>query len=76
MGYLSVKDTLRVGVDGISLAQDREKWRALVNAVMNLRIFHKMLGNYRLATQLMSSRVVLSSIEEWCLLGWYAVWQL
>jgi hypothetical protein len=26
------------GVDWIGLAQDREKWRALVNAVMNLRV--------------------------------------
>jgi hypothetical protein len=26
------------GVDWIGLAQDRNKWRALVNAVMNLRV--------------------------------------
>jgi hypothetical protein len=26
------------GVDWIALAQDRGKWRALVNAVMNLRV--------------------------------------
>jgi hypothetical protein len=26
------------GVDWIGLAQDRDKWRALANAVMNLRI--------------------------------------
>jgi hypothetical protein len=26
------------GVDWIGLAKDREKWRALVNAVMNLRV--------------------------------------
>jgi hypothetical protein len=26
------------GVDWIGLAQDRDKWRALVNTVMNLRI--------------------------------------
>jgi hypothetical protein len=26
------------GVDWIGLAQDRDKWRALVNAAMNLRV--------------------------------------
>jgi hypothetical protein len=26
------------GVDWIGLAQDRDKWRPLVNAVMNLRV--------------------------------------
>jgi hypothetical protein len=45
-------------VDWIGLAQDRNRWRALVNSVMNLR-----LGNYRVATQLVASRIVLSSIE-------------
>jgi hypothetical protein len=27
-----------VGIDWISLAQDRDKWKALVNAVMNLTV--------------------------------------
>jgi hypothetical protein len=26
------------GVDWIALAQDRDRWRALVNAAMNLRV--------------------------------------
>jgi hypothetical protein len=33
------------GVDWIGLAQDRDKLRALVTAVMNFG-FHKMLRNY------------------------------
>jgi hypothetical protein len=47
-------------VDWIGLARDRNKWKALVNAVMNLRV-RQNAG--KVAIQLVVSRVVLSSIE-------------
>jgi hypothetical protein len=40
-------DLLDIGlnvVDWIGLAQDRYRWRALVNSVMNTFGFHKILG--------------------------------
>jgi hypothetical protein len=56
-------DNIRMGlaevgwgdVDWIGLAQDRDRWRALVNSVLN--------HNYRVSKQLVASRVVLSSME-------------
>jgi hypothetical protein len=39
---IHIKDTVIYhgwdGVDWIDLAQDRDRWRAYVNAVMNLRV--------------------------------------
>jgi hypothetical protein len=64
-------DLVEVGwsdVDWIGLAQDRDRWRALVNAVLNLQV-PKMLGNYRVSKQLGISRVVLSSMELVLFLG-------
>jgi hypothetical protein len=46
-------------VDWICLSHDGDKWRALMNAFR----FQKMLRNCQVASQLVASRVVLSSIE-------------
>jgi hypothetical protein len=48
-------------MDWIGLAQDGDKWRALLKVVMNLGL-HKMLGSFGVAAQLVALRVVLSSV--------------
>jgi hypothetical protein len=35
---MDIKETWSNDVDWIDLAEDRDKWRAVVNTVMNLRI--------------------------------------
>jgi hypothetical protein len=35
---MDLREIVWSGVDWIGLAQDRDRWRALVNAVMNLRL--------------------------------------
>jgi hypothetical protein len=49
-------------VDWIVLAKDRNRWRALVNSVLNLQVPINA-GKLSSGLTLMSSRVVLSSIE-------------
>jgi hypothetical protein len=34
----NIRMDLEVGLDWIGLAQDRNRWRALVNSVLNLRV--------------------------------------
>ena len=52
------------GIDWIDLAQDRNRWRALVNTVMNLRVPNNV-GNFlsRLGRVSFSGRTVLHGVR-------------
>jgi hypothetical protein len=50
------------GVDCIGLAQDRDKWRGLVNSVMNVQI-PGSAGKISSSFTTVASPVVLNSIE-------------
>ena len=52
------------GVDWIGLAQDRDRWRALGTAVMNLW-FHKLRGISWPAENLLASQEALCCMDEW-----------
>ena len=52
---MNLRDVECGGMDRIDLVQDRKRWRALVNAVMNLRC-HKMRGISSLAEDLLASQ--------------------
>jgi hypothetical protein len=50
-------------MDWIDMAEARNQWRALVNAVMNLRGSIKCWGVLKLAAQLATSREGLRSMD-------------
>jgi hypothetical protein len=59
-------------MDWIDMAEDRDRWRAVVSAVMNFQ-FYKMQGTSRLAEDLLASQEGLSSME---LVNWLVCWSV
>jgi hypothetical protein len=51
------------GMEWIDLVQDRRQWRALVNAIMNLRV-PQNAGKFLSTAQLAASQEGLSSMSE------------
>jgi len=52
------------GMDWIDLAQDRDRWRVLVNAVMNIWVSQNM-GNFLICRELVtvSRRILLHGVS-------------
>jgi alpha-glucosidase (family GH31 glycosyl hydrolase) len=54
---MDLRETGWCGVEWIHLAQDRDGWRAVVNAVMNLRVVNAVM-NLRVVNAVMNLRVL------------------
>jgi hypothetical protein len=49
---MDLREIISDGVDWIDLAQDRDRWKALVNTIMNLWVSSKVVGGFSRASQL------------------------
>jgi hypothetical protein len=59
---MDIQEVKWVGTDWFAVAQDRGRWRALVNEVMNLRVSYNA-GNFVLAADLLASQKGLCFME-------------